>query len=125
MLEGIFAKYLDGHKLMSNANHLRGSAWLTFPWINCKKWWHKNIILMGDAVHTAHFSIGSGTKLALEDAILLAEILHSTTSAEAGLQSYQDQRGLEVIKLQNSARNSTEWFETIERYLPFEPIQFA
>ena len=125
VLEGIFARYLDGHKLMSNANHIRGSAWLNFPWINCKKWWHKNIILMGDAVHTAHFSIGSGTKLALEDAILLAEILHSTTSAEAGLQSYQDQRGLEVIKLQNSARNSTEWFETIERYLPFEPIQFA
>jgi anthraniloyl-CoA monooxygenase len=124
-LERIFAKYLDGHKLMSNANHIRGSAWLNFPWINCKKWWHKNIILMGDAVHTAHFSIGSGTKLALEDAILLAEILHSSVSAEAGLQSYQDQRGLEVIKLQNSARNSTEWFETIDRYLPFAPIQFA
>ncbi len=124
-LERIFAKYLDGHKLMSNANHIRGSAWLTFPWINCKKWWHKNIILMGDAVHTAHFSIGSGTKLALEDAILLSEILHSNVSPQDGLKAYQDARSLEVIKLQNSARNSTEWFETVERYLGFEPIQFA
>ncbi len=124
-LERIFAKYLDGHKLMSNANHIRGSAWLTFPWINCKKWWHKNIILMGDAVHTAHFSIGSGTKLAFEDAILLSEILHSDVSPQDGLKAYQDARSLEVIKLQNSARNSTEWFETVERYLGFEPIQFA
>ncbi|MCA0201744.1 MAG: bifunctional salicylyl-CoA 5-hydroxylase/oxidoreductase [Proteobacteria bacterium] len=124
-LERIFAKYLDGHKLMSNANHIRGSAWLTFPWINCKKWWHKNIILMGDAVHTAHFSIGSGTKLALEDAILLSEILHSNLSPQDGLKAYQDARSLEVVKLQNSARNSTEWFETVERYLGFEPIQFA
>ncbi len=125
VLERIFAKYLDGNTLMSNANHIRGSAWLTFPWINCQKWWHKNIILMGDAVHTAHFSIGSGTKLALEDAILLAEILHSNVSAQDGLKAYQDARSLEVIKLQNSARNSTEWFETVERYLGFEPIQFA
>jgi len=124
-LERIFAKYLDGNALMSNANHVRGSAWITFPWINCKKWWHKNIILMGDAVHTAHFSIGSGTKLALEDAILLSEILHSNVSPQDGLKAYQDARSLEVIKLQNSARNSTEWFETIDRYLAFEPIQFA
>ena len=124
-LERIFAKYLDGNALMSNANHVRGSAWITFPWINCKKWWYKNIILMGDAVHTAHFSIGSGTKLALEDAILLSEILHSDVSPQDGLKAYQDARSLEVIKLQNSARNSTEWFETIDRYLAFEPIQFA
>ena len=125
VLEGIFAKYLDGHELMSNAGHIRGSAWLNFPWINCRKWWHKNIILMGDAVHTAHFSIGSGTKLALEDAILLAEILHSDLPAAEGLQNYQDARTLEVLRLQNAARNSTEWFETIERYLPFEPVQFT
>lgn len=124
-LERIFAKHLDGYRLMSNANHIRGSAWLTFPWINCRKWWHKNIILMGDAVHTAHFSIGSGTKLAFEDAILLSEILHSNVSLQDGLQAYQDSRALEVIKLQNSARNSTEWFETVERYLGFAPIQFA
>lgn len=124
-LERIFAKYLDGNALMSNANHIRGSAWLSFPWINCKKWWHGNIILMGDAVHTAHFSIGSGTKLALEDAILLAETLHSDVPLTDGLQAYQDARTLEVLRLQNAARNSTEWFETVERYLPFEPLQFT
>ncbi|MBX7200050.1 MAG: bifunctional salicylyl-CoA 5-hydroxylase/oxidoreductase [Rhodospirillaceae bacterium] len=124
-LERIFAKYLDGNALMSNANHIRGSAWLTFPWINCKTWWHKNIILMGDAVHTAHFSIGSGTKLALEDAILLAEIVHADVPLAEGLQQYQDARTLEVLRLQNAARNSTEWFETIDRYLPFEPLQFT
>ena len=125
LLERIFAKYLDGNPLMSNAKHIRGSAWMSFPWINCAKWWHKNIILMGDAVHTAHFSIGSGTKLALEDAILLAEILHSDIPPAEGLQKYQDARMLDVLRLQNAARNSTEWFETVERYLPFEPLQFA
>ncbi len=125
LLERIFAKYLDGNPLMSNAKHIRGSAWMSFPWINCAKWWHKTIILMGDAVHTAHFSIGSGTKLALEDAILLAEILHSDIPPAEGLQKYQDARMLDVLRLQNAARNSTEWFETVERYLPFEPLQFA
>ncbi len=124
-LERIFAEYLDGNPLMSNANHIRGSAWLSFPWINCEKWWFENIILMGDAVHTAHFSIGSGTKLALEDAILLADILHSDLPLTDGLQAYQDARTLEVLRLQNAARNSTEWFETVERYLPFEPLQFT
>ncbi len=124
-LERIFAKYLDDNPLLSNANHIRGSAWMTFPWINCRKWWHKNIILMGDAVHTAHFSIGSGTKLAFEDAILLAEIVHSDLPLTEGLQKYQDARMLDVLRLQNAARNSTEWFETVDRYLPFDPLQFT
>ena len=75
--EQIFAKYLDGHPLMSNAAHLRGSAaWLNFRRIICERWSHGNLILLGDAAHTAHFSIGSGTKLALEDAIKLAEVLN-------------------------------------------------
>ncbi|HEX4800348.1 MAG TPA: FAD-dependent monooxygenase, partial [Sphingomicrobium sp.] len=85
-----------------------------------------NVILLGDAAHTAHFSIGSGTKLALEDAIKLAEVLNRPgLSLEAGLDEYQAERNLEVLKLQNSARNSTEWFETLDRYLHFEPVQFA
>jgi anthraniloyl-CoA monooxygenase len=79
-----------------------------------------------DAAHTAHFSIGSGTKLALEDAIKLAEVLNRPgLSREAALVEYQEERNVEVLKLQNSARNSTEWFETLGRYLHFEPIQFA
>ena len=82
--ENLFAKYLDGHELMSNANHLRGSAqWFKFPRVVCKTWVHHNgrvpVVLMGDAAHTAHFSIGSGTKLALEDAIELADCLQAAS----------------------------------------------
>ena len=122
-----FAKYLDGHSLQSNAAHLVGSAaWLNFRRIKCERWSAGNCILLGDAAHTAHFSIGSGTKLALEDAIKLAEVLNRPTlSLDAALDEYQAERSLEVLKLQNSARNSTEWFETLERYLHFEPLQFA
>jgi len=125
--EKLFAKYLDGHRLQSNATHLRGSAaWLNFKRIKCERWSSGNVILLGDAAHTAHFSIGSGTKLALEDAIKLAEVLNREgLSLEAALDEYVAERNLEVLKLQNSARNSTEWFETLHRYLHFEPLQFA
>ena len=127
LCETIFAKYLDGQPLLSNAAHLRGSAaWLKFRRIICERWHYDKLILLGDAAHTAHFSIGSGTKLALEDAIKLAEVLNrpGLDRIEA-LAEYQAERNLEVLKLQNSARNSTEWFETVERYLDFEPWQFA
>jgi len=127
LCETIFAKYLDGHPLISNAQHLPGpEAWLNFRRIICGRWSHENLILLGDAAHTAHFSIGSGTKLALEDAIKLAEVLNRPgLSREEALAEYQAEREIEVLKLQNSARNSTEWFETLDRYLHFEPIQFA
>ena len=125
--EMLFAKYLDGHALQSNMAHLVGSAvWLNFRRIKCERWSFSNFILLGDAAHTAHFSIGSGTKLALEDAIKLADVLNREgLSLEAALDEYQAERSLEVLKLQNSARNSTEWFETLERYTHFEPLQFA
>ena len=125
--ERIFAKYLDGQPLLTNASHLRGSAaWLKFRRIICERWHYGKVILLGDAAHTAHFSIGSGTKLALEDAIKLAEVLdRSGVDRVEALAEYQAERNLEVLKLQNSARNSTEWFETVERYLDFEPWQFA
>jgi anthraniloyl-CoA monooxygenase len=125
--ERLFARYLDGHSLQSNATHLVGSAaWLNFKRIKCERWSSGNVILLGDAAHTAHFSIGSGTKLALEDAIKLADLLNRKgLSLEAALDEYQAERSLEVLKLQNSARNSTEWFETLERYTHFEPLQFA
>jgi anthraniloyl-CoA monooxygenase len=127
LCERLFAEYLDGHPLMSNAAHLEGpEAWLQFRRLICERWSHEKLILIGDAAHTAHFSIGSGTKLALEDAIKLAEVLNRPGLArETALEEYQAERNLEVLKLQNSARNSTEWFETLERYLHFEPIQFA
>ena len=125
--ERLFAKYLDGHSLQSNATHLVGSAaWLNFRRIKCERWNAGNLILLGDAAHTAHFSVGSGTKLALEDAIKLANVLNRPgLSLEAALDEYVAERNLEVLKLQNSARNSTEWFETLERYTHFEPLQFA
>ncbi|MEP6970860.1 MAG: bifunctional salicylyl-CoA 5-hydroxylase/oxidoreductase [Betaproteobacteria bacterium] len=135
--ERLFAKYLDGHALINNATHLRGSAnWIRFPRVMCKTWVHHvelpygrvPIVLMGDAAHTAHFSIGSGTKLALEDAIDLAD-----TFAQAGaspdmdvvLQQYEDRRSVEVLKIQNAARNSTEWFENVTRYIGMPIEQFA
>jgi anthraniloyl-CoA monooxygenase len=130
LCEEIFADHLGGEALMTNASHVRGSAWINFPRIICRTWSHGNIILLGDAAHTAHFSIGSGTKLALEDAIKLAEVMNrpgiETGDALAkGLAEYQDQRQLEVVKLQNAARNSTEWFEHLGRYLKMDPMQFA
>jgi anthraniloyl-CoA monooxygenase len=82
----LFEKYLDGHRLMSNAKHLRGSAWLNFSRVACERWYHNNVVLLGDAAHTAHFSVGSGTKLALEDAIGLADALHADQDLERALE---------------------------------------
>ena len=134
--EQVFARYLDGHALMSNAGHLRGAAmWIKFPRIVCGRWVHWNtigdhrvpVVLMGDAAHTAHFSIGSGTKLALEDAIELARCFaeRGADGIEAVLAAYQEARAVEVLKLQSAARNSMEWFENVERYTAMEAEQFA
>ncbi len=130
LCEEIFADHLGGHELMTNAKHIRGSAWINFPRIICRQWSHRNIVLLGDAAHTAHFSIGSGTKLALEDAIKLAEVMNrpgigSGDALQQGLVEYQEERQLEVVKLQNAARNSTEWFEHLDRYLKMDPMQFT
>ncbi len=121
--ERIFRKYLGGHALMMNADHVRGSAWIRFPRILCEKWSHENVVLMGDAAATAHFSIGSGTKLAFESAIGLADCLHSQPDMMSALVKYEDERRLEVLRLQSAARNSLEWFENVERYLHLDPIQ--
>jgi anthraniloyl-CoA monooxygenase len=152
--EKLFAKYLDGHPLMTNAAHLRGSAnWIRFPRVMCKRWVHHAtvntktvpVVLMGDAAHTAHFSIGSGTKLALEDAIDLADGFKQFFNAKSAfeptnnsatsysidsesmrkvLQAYETRRSVEVLKIQNAARNSTEWFENVGRYSGMEIEQF-
>jgi anthraniloyl-CoA monooxygenase len=132
--ERLFARYLDGHPLMSNASHLRGSAiWIRFPRVVCGAWTHWTkfgerdvpIVLIGDAAHTAHFSVGSGTKLALEDAIHLARALHEQSDMRDALAAYERARSVEVLKLQNAARNSTEWFEHVDRYTSFDALQFA
>ncbi len=122
--ERLFAKHLGGHPLMSNANHVRGSAWINFPRVLCERWSHKNLALMGDAAASAHFSIGSGTKLALESAVALADYVHSEPTLEAAFEKYESARRTEVLKLQSAARNSLEWFEEVERYLHLDPVQF-
>jgi anthraniloyl-CoA monooxygenase len=124
--ERIFAKYLDGHALMSNAAHLRGSAvWMQFPRIVCERWYHGNVVLMGDAAATSHFSIGSGSRLAFDSAIALAEYLHAEPRMEKAFVRYQDERRVEVLRMQSAARNSLEWFEQVERYLDMPLQQFA
>jgi anthraniloyl-CoA monooxygenase len=123
--ERIFASYLGGHKLLSNARHIRGSAWMNFPRVLCEKWSHNNIVLMGDAAATAHFSIGSGTKLAMESAISMANELHAEPSMQAAFVKYEHDRRLEVLRLQSAARNSLEWFEQAGRYFHLDPVQFT
>ncbi len=121
--EEIFKDHLGGHALMTNANHIRGSAWLRFPRVLCERWHHENVVLLGDAAASAHFSIGSGTKLALESAVALAELLHTETDLDTAFARYQGERRLEVLRLQSAAHNSLEWFETVERYFSLDPIQ--
>lgn len=132
--ERLFARHLDGHALMTNARHLRGSAWLNFQRVKCEQWHHFNgrshVVLMGDAVHTAHFAIGSGTKLALEDAIELTRLFKeegdTVDHIPAVLARYQAVRNIDVLRLQNAAWNAMEWFEVCDaRYCDtLEPEQF-
>ena len=123
--ERVFAAHLGGHSLISNANHLRGSAvWMNFPRVICERWHHENVVLMGDAAATGHFSIGSGSRLAFDSAIALAEYLHSEPTMEQAFERYQEERRMEVLRLQSAARNSLEWFEQCERYLDMDPVQF-
>ncbi len=133
--EKLFADNLQGAKLMTNARHLRGSAWLNFQRVVCEQWWLKNqhnshVVLMGDAVHTAHFAIGSGTKLAIEDAIELTrqfDLLGDDPSRITEvLTAYQEARRIETLRLQNAAWNAMAWFEVCgERYCDqLEPEQF-
>ena len=133
--ESLFADVLGGEPLMSNAAHLRGSAqWIRFPRVTCAEWVHwldtaqgrVPLVLLGDSAHTAHFSIGSGSKLALEDAIALdLQLAAHAGDVGAALSQYQAERTVEVLKLQNAARNSTEWFEHVDRYATLAPEQFA
>ena len=129
--EALFAPWLKGHRLMSNARgRMTGDNRPAPPWANFTRvrnatWFHRNIVLMGDAAHTAHFSIGSGTKLAMEDAIALARVLATDKPRAEAFAEYQDERMTEALRLQNAARNSTEWFENVKRYISMEPEQFT
>ena len=116
----MFAEHLDGHPLVGN-----NSKWLQFPTIKCERWHHENVVLMGDAIHTAHFSVGSGTKLAMEDAIALSGALLEDLPIRESLASYETARRPEVDSLQRAANASLEWFEGADRYRHLEPEQFV
>lgn len=116
----IFGWFLDGHKLLTNR-----SMWRNFPMIRSKRWVEDNMVLLGDAKASAHFSIGSGTKLAMEDAIALADAMEKTPSIKAALKVYEHGRREEVEKTQHAADVSLVWFEHVDRFWDFDPVQFA
>lgn len=122
----VFAAHLDDQPLMSNPAKPDGPAlWQRYPSLVCETWHHENVVLLGDAAATGHFSIGSGTRLALDSAVALADHLHREPRIEAALAAYQQDRRPEVLRLQSAARNSRDWFEGAERYLGLDPVQFA
>ena len=116
----LFSDLLDGHAVTGN-----NSRWLTFGTVRCDTWRKDNLVLLGDAAHTAHFSIGSGTKLALEDALALAACLHEHADLEAALAAYEAERRPVVASTQRAAQASLEWFEHIGGYSHQHPEQFA
>lgn len=116
----IFSEELAGAKLLTN-----NSKWVTFNTVRNEKWSHNNVVLLGDAAHTAHFSIGSGTKLALEDALALAANMHEQPDIASALEAYEAERRPVVLSLQRAAQASLEWFENIGQYAEQEPVQFA
>ncbi len=119
--EELFRPELGDHKLLSNR-----SIWFTFVTLRNRNWHHGNVVLLGDAAHTAHFTIGSGTKLAMEDAISLAgAFLRHPADLDAALTHYELERQPVVERFQEAARESATYFESVSRYASFEPIQFA
>ncbi len=128
--ERLFRDELEGEALLPNPPGSAGApSWRRFAHVLCRQWLHWQgatpVVLMGDAAHSAHYSIGSGTKLALEDAIELARCLDGHADLAAALARYQSARMVEVLKLQSAARNSMEWFENVARYTAMEAPQFA
>ena len=116
----VFADALHGHELLAN-----NSRWIRFATVRTRSWRDGNVLLIGDAAHTAHFSIGSGTKLAMEDALALAACLHENSSVDGALAAYETERRPVVESAQRAAQASLEWFENISQYVRQEPPQFA
>ena len=116
----VFGDALDGAALIGN-----NSRWIRFPTVRTRRWRDGNVLLIGDAAHTAHFSIGSGTKLAMEDALALAACLHENPTVETALIAYETERRPVVESAQRAAQASLEWFENIGQYMGQEPVQFA
>jgi anthraniloyl-CoA monooxygenase len=120
LIRDLFADLLDGHEVMAN-----NSRWVSFATVRTETWRHGNVVLLGDAAHTAHFSIGSGTKLAMEDSLALAACLHEQSDVDTALAAYEAERRPVVVSTQRAAQASLEWFENLEQYVHQEPLQFA
>jgi 2-polyprenyl-6-methoxyphenol hydroxylase-like FAD-dependent oxidoreductase len=118
--EQVFAATLDGHRLVSNK-----SVWRNFPWIWNERWSHRNIVLIGDALHSAHFSIGSGTRLAIEDAIALTKALEAEADISDALARYETERKPIVKKLVTAARTSADWYEKFPDHMKLDLMDFA
>lgn len=125
LLEKIFARQLEGHQLAGQAHDRADVRWLNFRTVTNQRWHDGKIVLAGDAAHTTHYSIGQGTKLAIEDAIGLAGNLQEQGHTKLALQSYERQRRLALLRPQSEARLSARWFENISRYIDMKPHQFA
>jgi 2-polyprenyl-6-methoxyphenol hydroxylase-like FAD-dependent oxidoreductase len=119
LLERLFEAHLQGHPLMSKG----GASWLEFRTVTNDKWHADNVVLMGDAAHTTHFTIGSGTRLALEDAISLAAVLQEKTGLSVALERYEQERRAALSRTQSDARLSARWFESVGRYIELDPPQ--
>jgi anthraniloyl-CoA monooxygenase len=119
-IRALFADVLDGHEVMAN-----NSRWISFTTVRNEHWVHDNVVLLGDAAHTAHFSIGSGTKLAMEDALTLAACLHEEPSVAEALAAYEVERKAVVLSTQRAAQASLEWFEHLAQYVDQDPLQFG
>jgi anthraniloyl-CoA monooxygenase len=118
--ERVFARDLGGHPLLGN-----NSKWLQFPTVTLDRWCFENVVLMGDAAHTAHFSVGSGTKLAMEDAIALADAMSKEKDPKLAAARYEEARRADVARTQRAAQQSLEWFENVRRYWHFTPTALA
>jgi 2-polyprenyl-6-methoxyphenol hydroxylase-like FAD-dependent oxidoreductase len=125
VLSEVFAEDLGGAGLISTRAGTEPSAWLSFAWVRNERWFHDNVVLMGDAAHTTHFSIGSGTKLAVEDAIGLDDALRRHSDLTTALRAYQDRRSLQVAVRQAAARASAAWFENVPHMITTDPLRFA
>jgi 2-polyprenyl-6-methoxyphenol hydroxylase-like FAD-dependent oxidoreductase len=118
--EQVFASVLDGHPLLSNK-----SVWRNFPWVWNAHWSHRNMVLIGDALHSAHFSIGSGTRLAIEDAVALVKALEAEANIVRALARYEAERKPVVKKLVTAARESAEWYENFPSHMKLDLMDFA
>jgi 2-polyprenyl-6-methoxyphenol hydroxylase-like FAD-dependent oxidoreductase len=125
VLEKIFARHLNGNSLINQLHHLGRTPWLNFRRVTNERWHHSRVVLMGDAAHTTHFAIGSGTKLAMQDATALAARLTPGADLEAALDAYERQRRADIAPLQRAALRSSRWFEDLDRYVDQDAMRFA